>query len=503
MPQKLSKAQEEILNAEGNIIVSANAGSGKTFVLVEKINQFLDKNKTHKTIGAITFTRKAANEIKNRLSKKSLNTYVGTNDSFVLEEIILPFFKDVYKIETNIKFEPDYNKKVNDYNNAINIMLVEQVIPVFYDNKRNFTFQLAKYILENSKIARCYMKSKYSVIFIDEYQDCDVDMHDLFMYICFDLKIKLFVVGDDKQSIYIWRGANPTSFRKLCYNEQFLHKKLEENFRSCQQIKNYSYLFSNNNELFEKVENNGEVIGVYTNDYENCIPEIIKNIDRDKKCAILTYTKNMARSMADEFTKNDLNFNYIIKPTIEDFSSNDRWLYLAIAKFLMKQDYNQYSFLEEIPFEISNTIRQRLIIKITNLKLLETDKLEFKATIELLFQLLDYKLNNEKFKQLYLTITKPIYFNWFNMDTLKNVSMTLHISKGLEFDQVILLTSDFSLIEEENINLHYVGITRAKSKMFLLFDKENINCKRYMEQLMLKVNQFPRDSNLIININKL
>ena len=50
------------------------------------------------------------------------------------------------------------------------------------------------------------MKAKYYRIYIDEYQDSDRDMHNLFMYICKKLEIPLFIVGDLKQSIYGWRG---------------------------------------------------------------------------------------------------------------------------------------------------------------------------------------------------------------------------------------------------------------------------------------------------------
>ena len=96
MKHQISEEQCKILNAKGNIVVTANAGAGKTFILVEKINKTIEENKNHKTIAAITFTRKAANEIKNRLKMDTANIYVGTNDSFVLEEIIRPFFKDIY-----------------------------------------------------------------------------------------------------------------------------------------------------------------------------------------------------------------------------------------------------------------------------------------------------------------------------------------------------------------------------------------------------------------------
>lgn len=52
---------------------------------------------------------------------------------------------------------------------------------------------------------QAFLKAKYFKIYIDEYQDCDYAMHQFFMYLCKQLDIHLFVVGDEKQSIYIWR----------------------------------------------------------------------------------------------------------------------------------------------------------------------------------------------------------------------------------------------------------------------------------------------------------
>ena len=66
-----------------------------------------------------------------------------------------------------------------------------------------------------------YLKAKYFKIYVDEYQDCDKDLHALFMYICEILNIDTFVVGDEKQSIYMWRGAYPKAFMSIWDREDF------------------------------------------------------------------------------------------------------------------------------------------------------------------------------------------------------------------------------------------------------------------------------------------
>lgn len=501
MKHQMSEEQCKILNAKGNIVVTANAGAGKTFILVEKINKTIEESKNHKTIAAITFTRKAANEIKNRLKKDTSNIYIGTNDSFVLEEIIRPFFKDLYDTKFSSELEPDYQLKVDNSKQGINIMLSQHIIPKFRDNKKNFNFRLAKYILKNSKIARTYLKSKYSYIFIDEYQDSDIDMHNFFMYLNENLGINLFVVGDEKQSIYIWRGANPESFMSLTNNENFEHYKLSENFRSSQSIKNYAYVFSEEMNMFKTTENNEEVLAINCTEYQEVIPRVINAIDKNKKVAMLTFQKNDAKILAEQFTQLGLEMKYIISPPVEDISTHDKWLYSSIAKLIYLRDYNTYSFLDDIPFEISRNDRVSIKKYLKQIPAFVRQKKILKVQINALFNILDYKLSNSKFEKLFETINNDIYGNWYNLENIKNVSMTLHTSKGLEFDQVILLAKDFSLNSQENKNLHYVGITRAKEKMIIIFEK---NCsKKYLDILVEKMQTIPNEYKMILNMKKL
>lgn len=56
---------------------------------------------------------------------------------------------------------------------------------------------MAQEIVENSSACRLYLQAKYFKIYIDEYQDCDKSMHKFFMYLCDELNIETFVVGDE------------------------------------------------------------------------------------------------------------------------------------------------------------------------------------------------------------------------------------------------------------------------------------------------------------------
>lgn len=170
---KLSPIQEKIVETSGNLIVRASAGTGKTYTMVNKIAKEIDDNHTHKVVAAITFTIKAAQEIKDRLSVDIVQHFIGTNNSFAIEEVIKPFLKDVYGADFDLDMSTDYSAKVDTFQEAIEKIRNEGILCSYRDNKRNFIFDLAQEIVENSSACRLYLQAKYFKIYIDEYQDCD------------------------------------------------------------------------------------------------------------------------------------------------------------------------------------------------------------------------------------------------------------------------------------------------------------------------------------------
>ena len=165
----LSPIQEEIVNTPGNLIVRASAGTGKTYTMVSKIAKEISENRTHKVVAAITFTIKAAQEIKDRLSVDVTRHFIGTNNSFVIEEIIKPFMKDVYGSDYDLDMSTDYSKdaKVDTFQAAIEKVKSEGILCSYTDNKQNFIFDLAQKIVENSSACRLFLQAKYFKIYID------------------------------------------------------------------------------------------------------------------------------------------------------------------------------------------------------------------------------------------------------------------------------------------------------------------------------------------------
>ena len=136
----LSPVQQNIIDTSGNLIVRASAGTGKTHTMVNKIAKEIEDNRTHKVVAAITFTIKAAQEIKDRLSIDVAQHFIGTNNSFAIEEIIKPFMKDVYGDDFDLDMSTDYAVKVDTFQEAIDKIKNEGVLCSYKDNKKNFIF---------------------------------------------------------------------------------------------------------------------------------------------------------------------------------------------------------------------------------------------------------------------------------------------------------------------------------------------------------------------------
>ena len=148
----LSPIQQTIIETGGNLIVRASAGTGKTHTMVNKIVKDIDDNRSHKVIAAITFTIKAAQEIKDRLTVDTVRHFIGTNNSFAIEEIIKPFMKDVYGDDFDIDMSTDYSEKVNDFQEGVDKIKNEGVLCSYINSRQNFIFELAYKIVELSTI---------------------------------------------------------------------------------------------------------------------------------------------------------------------------------------------------------------------------------------------------------------------------------------------------------------------------------------------------------------
>lgn len=467
-----SRIQQEIVDTPGNMIVKASAGTGKTHTMVTKIAKEIEENHTHKVIAAITFTVKAAKEIRDRLTINSTEHFIGTNNSFVIEEIIKPFARDVYGADYHIEMCTDYSIKKETFQEGLNYLKATKTICAYADNKKNFVFELALEIVKNSKACRLFLQAKYFKIYVDEYQDCDKTMHEFFMYLCNTLKIDLFVVGDDKQSIYIWRGAYPEAFLNIWKMSNFSKKFLSDNYRSCLTIQNYSNLLNDDTRMLYKADCDNNSIVFVKSSLSSWVADVLPHLDLTQDVALLRYSNDNAQSGAIALSKTGVEFTYVPKSPISDITTDVAWLYNAIAQYFIIEKYSIYDFMDEIPEESIGDRKIKRYLE-NNIKGIKDalDERNGRMVVEYVTKIatyFGYEVNKDHVSAMIKTILNKEYHSVYHIDELHHVSMTVHSSKGLEFEQVILFANDYNLYKIDSIYNHYVAVTRAKSKLIIV-----------------------------------
>ncbi|MFQ7521675.1 MAG: DUF3553 domain-containing protein [Terrisporobacter sp.] len=372
--EKLNPAQREAVeNTEGPVLILAGAGSGKTRVLTTRIGYLMeDKNVKAENILAITFTNKAANEMRERVEetlegidtkemwittfhsccvrilRKSINK-IGYNRSFVIydspDQITL--IKDCMR-ELDISdkaFDPKYvlscisNAKDKLYSPKKYMQLNEgdisktkigEIYALYQDRlKRNSALDFDDLIMKTVELFNeCpdildFYRNKFRYIMVDEYQDTSKAQYELIKLLAKQHQ-NICVVGDDDQSIYGWRGAdirNILEFERDYDNVKIV--KLEQNYRSTQVILDAAnHVIANNTERKRKKlwsdKKEGQLIKIQLAENEieegdfisNTINYMRRYEDREYKDFAVLYRANaQARSVEDALNRAGIPYN--------------------------------------------------------------------------------------------------------------------------------------------------------------------------------------------------
>lgn len=299
---KLNKQQQQaVTTIDTPCLVLAGAGSGKTRVIINKIAYLIEHcNYSPNKIAAVTFTNKAAREMKERVAhsigvKQSKGLTVCTFHTlgfdFVKKEHQALSFKPsitlfdehdqlaLLKELTKISLQADKDK-LNQLVNYIslcknNLILpseamklakneVEHLFASYYQqymaqmqalNAVDFDdlIMLPTLVLRTNDTIREKWQKKIQYLLVDEYQDTNTSQYELIKLLV-GKAAKFTVVGDDDQSIYSWRGANPENIVRLRDDFPTLSViKLEQNYRSTQRILHCAnILIDNNDHIFSK-----------------------------------------------------------------------------------------------------------------------------------------------------------------------------------------------------------------------------------------------------------
>ena len=597
-----SNQKKAVLNLDGPCLIVAGAGSGKTKVLTTKVAHIVKKGKAlPNQILCVTFTNKAAKEMKDRVSKILSNQDTGlpwfgtfhsicakilrkhasavnlsSNFTIIDQDDQVKLIKNICKAE-NIDIKevaPKYVlSAIDKWKN--NGLIPAKVIP----NKKNFNesgiLKIYKIyqqklldlnacdfgdlimhtviIFEKNKDILSIYSNNFKYMLVDEYQDTNFIQNKWLNLLTHKFK-NICCVGDDDQSIYSWRGAEIKNF--LNFKHEYKNTKiikLEENYRSTQNIlSTASKLISyNEDRLGKRLWTSGEEgelvkVNCYKNAKEEAIniSDIIEQKLKDKfslnNISILVRAIFQTREFEERFLKIGMGYRIIggikfyeraeIKDCVaylrlifqkKDDLAFDRIINTpkrSIGDTTIKQ-INEFSTKHKICLEDAskklielNLIKPKTkigLLKILNLltkwrnDLLKKDHrklmqivldesgysamlknkkdLENENRLENIKELLNAMRefdNLESFLE-HVALATAIDRDW---EGKKINLMTIHASKGLEFDVVFLPGWEEGLFPhqksmdekgkaglEEERRLAYVGITRAKKLSYISF----------------------------------
>lgn len=365
MTYDLSQLNEEqtlpVLDTEGAVLVTAGAGSGKTRLLTHRIAHLICDNGVKPwNILAITFTNKAAGEMRDRLfsmlGEEADKIWVSTFHSMCVrilrryiervdpaytsgfsiygeperEHLVKRILKDqgaddnllkgTIKLISDAKnrgFSPEEYRKINEWQSNVGEMTKayeEYEVAMKKNNALDYDDLLimALRLLKTDAEAREYYQEKFRYIHVDEFQDTNKVQYDLVRILGAKYG-NVFVVGDEDQSIYGWRGANFANIFDFTSDYPCKVYKLERNYRSTKSILALANrIIANNKSRLEKklwTENaDGEEVKCYfarsDGDEADFVVKTIYELKRDKgyrysDFAILMRINSLSRSFEE------------------------------------------------------------------------------------------------------------------------------------------------------------------------------------------------------------
>lgn len=389
------RQKEAVEYLEGPLLILAGAGSGKTRTLTHRIANLIYHGVKPSRILAVTFTNKAANEMKERLAKllkipvnfmpfmgtfhgiavkilRQEHEAAGLERDFVIYDmddqvaLIRRILKDLElsgnknlkpkSIQSIISSEKNKGNGPKEYAAAVYYPNQQQIAKVFFEYEKrkskndalDFDDLLLKTLelFSNNIEVRKKWQNRFEYILIDEYQDTNLVQYQLIKLLVNEKK-NIAVVGDDWQSIYSWRGADYTNI--LNFTKDFPGAKvvkLEQNYRSTGNILKASQKIINNNKtrtektLFTKMDDGAPVEIEALPDEKteaNYVALKILNLKNDypdlSDFAVLYRTN--AQSYAFEKAFLDLNIPYKIVGGVRFYDRKEIKDVLAILKLIV------------------------------------------------------------------------------------------------------------------------------------------------------------------------
>lgn len=620
---------EAVKHNEGPCLVLAGAGSGKTKVLTNRIAYLIENGVRDYNILAITFTNKAAKEMRDRVYNLvgDVSSFIGTfhslglriirencgylnlpsNFSIIDSDDVLTVIKKILKdmnldtkqyspsyIRNRISFIKNQMLSEMELDKFFNTPIDKIVVDVYYKYNERLNASAAVdfddlllmpvRLFEHNKEILEHYQERYKYILIDEYQDTNPVQYKLSKLLASKYK-NIFVVGDMNQSIYAFRQAdyhNIVNFEKDYANAKTI--KLEHNYRSTNNILNAANdVISHNKErkdlrLYSDKGDGPKITYLRSYDEKHEISLVIDEINKlyldgyePKDVAILYRTNAQSRAIEEVFASKGIpykiygSYYFYNRKEIKDLISYLKLIYndkdeislrriinvpkrgigdSAIKDIELRANLNQcsmYDALEskkELEFKdiIESIKKSSESLSLTELIDEVLDKSGMKKELEdshliedetRLENLMEFKSITASYEERTGSVNLGDFLEEISLvsDQANHTEdgnvvtlMTLHSAKGLEFPVVFMVGMEegifphnMSIMEdniEEERRLCYVGITRAKEKLYLtnakrrmLYGKDQMNVpSRFIAEIkddLLEKNEINKEEKII------
>ncbi|MBQ6820530.1 MAG: ATP-dependent helicase [Clostridium sp.] len=398
MAISLDKYQKEAIFAKDkNVLVVAAPGSGKTTVIINRVNYLVDDlNIKIGNIIVITFTRAAADNMRNRYKTvfnrafaPFFGTFHGLFYKILLKEgyniniisggiahriikTVLAKYSDevsedkIKEVLNNISLFKTSLKEVDEFKPTIAKDIFLEALEKYEEHKvkngfwdfDDLSIKIINLFKDNKKMLSKY-QNLFKYVLVDEFQDCD-ELQITFLKMI-NKDNSLFAVGDEDQCIYSFRGSKPeymVTFQNIFTNGKKIY--LSVNYRSKSNIVDSSkeVIRNNKNRNNKKIESFKKDDGIikFSSPYDERaqgeeISDIIeKSLDNINENAVLYRTNIEARSMIDTFTRRKIPFVLLDKGYnfFEHFIAKDILAYLKLA--INIKDRDSFLYIINKPF---------------------------------------------------------------------------------------------------------------------------------------------------------
>jgi DNA helicase II / ATP-dependent DNA helicase PcrA len=485
MLKGLNEQQIDAIKQEGNVLLTACPGSGKTRALTYKIAYELSiLPHSKKKIIAVTFTNRAADEIKKRLRDLNIddsNLWAGTIHAFCLEWIIRPNMCYLEELKNGFAISDEFNseslleslkKKYNlnfftsistKYNTngqkqeRFNIKLVNEYHEILSSQKLIDFDQILHYaykiLSQLSKVCET-LKNMFHLICVDEYQDTQELQYAILSEI---MKAKtgncnIFLVGDEDQAIYGSLGGVAKSIEEIQIqfgNLEVVSRELSGNYRSNQQIIDYYRNYQTSSIEIEAVGENADDDALITynstihkDDLESYIAHIIKDkllsgIPEHEIC-ILAPTWYMVIPMGRKLKAMlpDVSFDAV---GLSPLQKNQENFWFKVARlFLIEPSPKNYSLRQRWSKELISEMKTSSLVNT------EDDKFTSKQ----LLKLINSTTSDQKDGLKYLEECFILLFQKLEIDIINNDFIQLHWKTFFDGANVRLAKPEFNMATE-------------------------------------------------------